>query len=34
MTFWNALNYALWKRLCVDGEPLDDLLGELEQAMY
>jgi hypothetical protein len=29
MLFWAMLNYALWKRLCVDGEPLDTLREEL-----
>jgi asparagine synthetase B (glutamine-hydrolysing) len=29
MTFWNMLNYSLWKRLCIDNEPVDVLLNEL-----
>ena len=29
MIFWNMLNYALWKRLCVDNEPLEILKEEL-----
>jgi asparagine synthetase B (glutamine-hydrolysing) len=29
-TFWALLNYALWKRLCVDGEPLESLQEELD----
>jgi len=29
MTFWNILNYSIWKRLCIDNEPLNVLLDEL-----
>ena len=29
--FWALLNYALWRRLCIDGEPLETLQEELEQ---
>jgi asparagine synthetase B (glutamine-hydrolysing) len=29
MTFWNMLNYAIWKRLCINNEPVDVLLNEL-----
>lgn len=29
MLFWNYLNYALWKRLCVDGETVETLCGEI-----
>src|SRR5204863_5169851 len=29
-TFWAMLNYAIWKRLCVEGETLDSLQEELE----
>jgi hypothetical protein len=29
MMFWNILNYSIWKRLCINNESLDDLLGEL-----
>jgi asparagine synthetase B (glutamine-hydrolysing) len=29
MTYWNMLNYAIWKRLCIDNEPLEVLLDEL-----
>jgi asparagine synthetase B (glutamine-hydrolysing) len=29
MTFWNMLNYAIWKRLCINNEPLKALLEEL-----
>lgn len=29
MTFWNMLNYAIWKRLCINNEPLSNLLDEL-----
>lgn len=28
MTFWNMLNYAIWKRLCVNNEPLEVLIDE------
>ena len=30
MTFWNILNYSVWKRLCINNEPLEVLLEELE----
>jgi asparagine synthase (glutamine-hydrolysing) len=30
MTFWNMLNYSIWKRLCINNEPLEILLEELE----
>ena len=30
MLFWNLLNYALWKRICIDRENPLDLLGELD----
>lgn len=33
MTFWNMLNYAIWKRLCIDSEPLEALLEELSEAI-
>jgi len=33
MTFWNILNYSIWKRLCVNNEPSDVLLEELNQTM-
>jgi len=29
MTFWNILNYSIWKRLCINNEPLELLLEEL-----
>lgn len=29
MTFWNILNYSIWKRLHINNEPLDVLLEEL-----
>lgn len=29
MTFWNMLNYSVWKRLCINNEPVDVLLDEL-----
>lgn len=28
-TFWNILNYSIWKRLCILNEPVDVLLEEL-----
>ncbi len=33
MTYWNILNYALWRRLCIDNEPLSVLEGELEESL-
>jgi len=30
MTYWNMLNYAIWKRLCINNEPLNALLEELK----
>ena len=30
MTSWNILNYSMWKRLCINNEPLEILLEELE----
>lgn len=33
MTFWNILNYSIWKRLCINNEPLDTLLGELQESI-
>ncbi len=32
MLFWNMINYALWKRLCIEGESLDSLQDELREA--
>jgi asparagine synthase (glutamine-hydrolysing) len=32
MTFWNVLNYAIWKRLMINNEPIDALIEELEAA--
>lgn len=29
MIFWNLLNYALWKRICVNGESAANLIGQL-----
>jgi len=29
MTYWNILNYSIWKRLCINHEPLEVLLEEL-----
>ncbi len=31
MTFWNILNYSVWKRLCINNEPVDVLLDELSE---
>ncbi len=33
MTFWNILNYSIWKRLCIDNEPLDILYEELSRSI-
>jgi asparagine synthetase B (glutamine-hydrolysing) len=33
MTFWNILNYSLWKRLCLNNEPVEILLEELDSTM-
>ena len=30
-TFWTMLNYAVWKRLFIDGETVGDLLADVEQ---
>jgi len=32
MTFWNMLNYSLWKRLFIKKEPLEMLIEELDKA--
>jgi len=32
-TFLAMLNYAMWKRLFLQGEPLDTLLEELERGI-
>ena len=29
-TFWNMVNYAVWKRIVIDGEPAEALLAELD----
>ncbi len=29
MTFWNILNYSVWKRLFINNEPIDTLLDEI-----
>ncbi len=29
MTFWNILNYSIWKRLCINNEPVEVLLEEM-----
>jgi len=33
MTFWNMLNYSIWKRLCINNEPVEVLLEELNETM-
>lgn len=33
MTFWNILNYSIWKRLCIDNESLDILSEELSRSI-
>lgn len=33
MTFWNILNYSIWKRLCIDNEPLELLEQELFESL-
>jgi asparagine synthase (glutamine-hydrolysing) len=33
MTFWNILNYSIWKRLCINNEPLAVLLEELNESI-
>jgi asparagine synthetase B (glutamine-hydrolysing) len=30
MTFWNMINYSIWKRLWINNEPLEVLIEELE----
>ena len=29
MTFWNLINYGIWKRICINGESPEDLIEEL-----
>ena len=31
MTFWNVLNYAIWKRLCINNEPTAAIINELDE---
>ena len=31
MTYWNMLNYSIWKRLFINNEPLENLIEELEK---
>jgi len=33
MIFWNMINYALWKRLIIDQEPIENLKSELNTAI-
>jgi asparagine synthetase B (glutamine-hydrolysing) len=28
MTYWNILNYSIWKRICINNEPIEVLLEE------
>ena len=32
-TFWNILNYSIWKRLCIENEPLENLHEELSRSI-
>jgi asparagine synthetase B (glutamine-hydrolysing) len=32
-TFWNAINYAIWKRTCIDNEPADALIEEMRSEL-
>jgi asparagine synthase (glutamine-hydrolysing) len=32
-TFWNIVNYSIWKRLCINNESLDLLLEELNSVL-
>ena len=32
MTFWNMITYAIWKRLMINGERVEDLVNELAEA--
>jgi asparagine synthase (glutamine-hydrolysing) len=29
MIYWNMLNYSIWKRICIDNEPVDTLFEEI-----
>jgi asparagine synthetase B (glutamine-hydrolysing) len=29
MIYWNMLNYSIWKRICIDNEPVESLLEEI-----
>ena len=29
MIYWNMLNYSIWKRICINNEPIDALLEEI-----
>jgi asparagine synthetase B (glutamine-hydrolysing) len=33
MTFWNILNYSVWKRLCIENEPPEVLIAELNKQL-
>jgi len=32
-TFWNMVNYSIWKKICINNEPLEALLEELDFAI-
>lgn len=32
MTYWNLLNYGIWKRICIENEPESRLIEELGKA--
>jgi len=34
MTFWNILNYSIWKRLCINNESLTVLFEELQESIF
>lgn len=33
MTYWNVINYAIWKRIFIDNEPVNDLKAELKGSL-
>ena len=34
MTYWNMLNYALWKKIVLNGESVEDLQGDVRDRMH
>jgi len=30
LTFWKILNYAIWKRICINNESVEDILSEIK----